>query len=119
MIISLVQKKFAETITIEIVGISMITKYGYIADEHFKKYIDSIVGKIYAILPMKEEGVPTVDEYVQSLNRELVENINVFKQSEHVLSVVCLLNNIIDEEDHSIYRKEVLHCCNIMAKVGE
>ena len=68
---------------------------------------------------MKEEGVPTVDEYVQSLNRELVENINVFKQSEHVLSVVCLLNNIIDEEDHSIYRKEVLHCCNIMAKVGE
>lgn len=97
----------------------MITKYGYIADEHFKKYINSIVGKIYAILPMKEEGVPTVEEYINSLNRELVENINVFKQSEHVLSVVCLLNNIIDEEDHSIYRKEVLHCCNIMSKVGE
>ena len=97
----------------------MITKYGYIADEHFKKYINSIVGKIYAILPMKEEGVPTVEEYISSLNRELIENINVFKQSECVLSVVCLLNNIIDEEDHSIYRKEVLHCCNIMSKAGE
>ena len=95
------------------------TKYGSLRKDKFDKYKRSVIGRIYAILPMKEEGAETVKEYIESLNRELVKNIDVFGPCEHILSVVCLLEHIISEDNHSVYRKEVLHCCSIMSRVGE
>lgn len=95
------------------------TKYGQITDDQFGRYKKSIVGRIYAILPMKEEGVDTIVDYIESLNRELVKTIDVFDHCEHVLSVVCLLEHLITETDHGIYRKEVLHCCNIISRLGD
>lgn len=96
----------------------IMSKYGQVSNKDYRQYQKSIIGRIYAILPMKEENVSTVKEYVESLNRELVEHIEVFNRSERVLSVVCILNGLIKETDHSIYRKEVLRCCNIMAELG-
>lgn len=98
---------------------TVITKYGQITTEHFESYKKSIVNRIYAILPMKEEGVPTLSDYVGNLNRELIKTIDIFNNCERVISVVCLLENLIDETDHDLYRKEVLHCCNIISKLGD
>lgn len=95
------------------------TKYGPVTTDQFDKYRRSIVGRIYAILPMKEEGVDTVNEYIETLNRELVKNIDIFGPCEHILSVVCLLEHLMSENDHAVYRKEVLHCCNIISRIGE
>lgn len=97
----------------------MITKYGDITTEQYKKYVQSLIGRVYAILPMKEEGVSTIDEYIMSLNRELIMNVSVFKNCEQILSVVCHLENIISEEHHEIYRKEILHCCNVISRIGD
>lgn len=98
---------------------SIVTKYGQITTDHFESYKKSIVNRIYAILPMKEEGVGTISEYVESLNRELIKTIDIFNNCERVISVVCLLENLVDETDHDSYRKEVLHCCNIISKLGD
>lgn len=94
----------------------MITKYGTITDLQFDRYKKSVIGRIYAILPMKEENVPTVREYIEGLNRELVGSLEVFTRCERVLSVVCLLENIVNEPNHTVYRKDVLRCCNIIAE---
>lgn len=96
----------------------MITKYGVITDNQFQRYKKSIVNRIYAILPMKEEGVDTIPDYIYSLNRELVEAIDVFDHCERILSVICILQSLVDENNHSQYRKEVLHCCNIVVALG-
>lgn len=94
----------------------MMTKYGTISDEQFDRYKRSVVGRIYAILPMKEENVSTVREYVEGLNRELVGSLEVFTRCERILSVVCLLESIVNEADHAVYRKDVLRCCNIISE---
>ena len=98
---------------------SIVTKYGQITTGHFENYKRSIVNRIYAILPMKEEGIATTSEYIESLNRELIKTIDIFNNCERVISVVCLLENLINETDHDLYRKEVLHCCNIISKLGD
>lgn len=94
----------------------MIIKYGTITDEQFNKYKESLIGRIYAILPMKEENSETVGEYIDNLNRELIESLDVFARCERVVSVVCLLNGVAGETDHDVYRKLILKCCNILAK---
>jgi len=94
----------------------VITKYGTITDEQFDRYKKSVIGRIYAILPMKEEDVPTIKEYISGLNRELVESLEVFGKCERVLSVVCLLNGVIEQTDHATYRKDILRCCNIISE---
>lgn len=95
-----------------------MSKYGTVSEPDFNNYQKSVIGRIYAILPMKEESVPTVREYIEGLNRELIEHIEVFKRSERILAVVCILNGLIYETEHSVYRKEVLRCCNIIAEIG-
>lgn len=97
----------------------MQTKYGYITDEQYGKYVNSIIGRIYAILPMKEESVQTIRQYVESLNRELIANLIIFPKCERVMTVVCMLESIIDETEHAIYRQDVLRCCSIMSEVGD
>ena len=97
----------------------MKTKYGEITSCQFDRYRSSLIGKIYSILPMKEEKVKTVPEYIESINRELIKTIDVFEHCERVLTVVCLLESLINEENHDVYRKEVLHCCNIISRLGE
>lgn len=94
------------------------TKYGTVTREQFEKYKKSIIGRIYAILPMKEEGSNTVTEYINSLNRELINTIGLFDHCEHIISVVCLLDWITTEENHTVYRKEILRCCNIISRIG-
>lgn len=97
----------------------MKTKYGDITADQYARYKKSLVDRIYAILPMKEEGIDTISEYIASLNTELVKNLSIFGKCEQILTVVCHLENIISESDHKIYRKEILHCCNLISRIGD
>lgn len=97
----------------------MQTKYGDISTEQYIKYRNSLVNRIYAILPMKEENNITLEDYVDCLNRELMQNLHIFEHSEHVVSVVCLLSGVVNEIDHKKYRKEILRCCNIISRLGD
>lgn len=96
----------------------MMTKYGNITDDQFQRYKKSVVDRIYAILPMKEEGVGTTSDYIYSLNRELTEAIDIFDHCERLLSVICILQSLVEEEDHKSYRRAVLNCCNTVGNLG-
>lgn len=95
------------------------TKYGELSPAKFDRYKKSIINRIYAILPMKEEGVATTTDYIENLNRELINNLEIFEQCERVISVVCILEGLIKETDHEQYRKAVLHCCNVISRLGD
>lgn len=97
----------------------ILTKYGAIEASHFEEYKKSVINRIYAILPMKEEEVETIAEYINILNRELLSNLEVFNECEKVISVVCVLDSIIAEQEHSVYRRAILNCCNTIARLGD
>lgn len=98
----------------------MNTLYGEISTAKYKDYVKSIISRIYAILPMKEEGIVSVPDYISNLNVELIEHYKIFNNCEKMLAVVCILENIKEESKHDIYRRQVLHCCNLIAEeVGD
>jgi intergrase/recombinase len=68
---------------------------------------------------MKEEKIDTIQEYIEGLNRELIQSLDMFENCERILSVVCILEGLIHECEHDIYRKDVLHCCNIISRLGD
>lgn len=95
------------------------TKYGQITVEQYDKYRKSLINRIWAILPMKEENSSTLEQYIESLNSELMMNISVFEKSEYIITVICLLEHVMIEQDHDVYRKEVLRCCNMLSRLGD
>ena len=95
------------------------TKYGQITVEQYNKYKKSLINRIWAILPMKEEDSNTLEQYIESLNSELMMNISIFEKSEHIITVICLLEHVMIESDHDVYRKEILRCCNILSRLGD
>ena len=99
--------------------IDINTKYGQITVEQYNKYKKSLINRIWAILPMKEENNETLNQYIESLNSELMMNISVFEKSEHIITVVCLLEHVMFETEHEVYRKEILRCCNILSRLGD
>ena len=97
----------------------MITKYGDITIEQFQEYRTSLVNRIWALLPMKEESSDTIQQYVENLNRELIMNVDIFERCERVLTVVNLLESVTNEDNHEIYRKTIFRCCNIISGLGD
>lgn len=96
-----------------------MTKYGEITTEQFQEYRTSLVNRVWALLPMKEESSDTIQQYVENLNRELVMNVDIFERCERVLTVVCLLESVAKESDHDIYRRDILRCCRIISGLGD
>ena len=101
------------------IDVKVNTKYGQITAEQYNKYKKSLINRIWAILPMKEENNETLNQYIESLNSELMMNISVFEKSEHIITVVCLLEHVMLETEHDVYRKEILRCCNILSRLGD
>jgi hypothetical protein len=97
------------------------TKYYAIPNECFSNYFKFLIGKIYKILPMTEEGNIHLKEYMESLQRELIGNMNLVEDLKYDGYFITLLNKIeflINEKyDHTICRKEVFECINIIKKI--
>lgn len=75
----------------------MNTKYGTINQEVVDKGLQQYVGRFFKILPMFEEQCPTLTQYVQSLNREMIGlSYLVLKLDdyEEFLSLVATLENL-------------------------
>lgn len=75
----------------------MKTKYGAIHQEVAEKGFQQYVGKFFKILPMYEEQCPTLSQYVQSLNREMVGLSNLvvnMQNEEEFLTLVATLEGL-------------------------
>lgn len=99
------------------------TKYQFIPNQYFSNYLDFLVGRVWKILPMTEEDSKHLKEYMESLQRELIGNMNLIEDLKYDGYFITLLNKIeylINEDyTHEVCRKEVFECVDIVKKISE
>jgi len=99
----------------------MNTKYGKLPNEVVVTSLKRLVGKVYKILPMREEKCETLDEYVENLLRELInhkELIEHLKYEEELMSLINTLEGLKNNElEFSIFRSDVLKSLSIIKKM--
>lgn len=99
------------------------TKYSEIPDEYFVSYFNFLIGRVWKILPMWEENNEDLKSYMESLQRELIGNINLVKEikcDSYFITLLSKLEYLINEEyTHEICRKEVFECVDIVKKIAE
>lgn len=96
----------------------METKYGRLPSSCFETYQGSLVGRIYLIIPLKEEGCPTLKEHIERINRELHGMVELAGScSPHVMTIICLLENLLNEDNFETFRHDVFRCCDLASKL--
>ena len=71
----------------------------YIENVKYARYMDSLIGRIFKILPLWEEGSETLGEYMCSLQRELIGLYSFepgVQDDELFLSIIATLQYLID-----------------------
>jgi len=98
-------------------------KYGEIPKENFYNYFQFLIGKTYKILPMKEESCDTLNTYLESYQRELIGNKNLFTTLVNEPMFITILNTIqyLISEDYSvdICKNEVFKCIHLFEKISK
>ena len=96
----------------------MGVKYGQIPSPIFNDYRDSLINRIWILLPLREENCSTLKENIERLNRELngLMKINS-NHNKYILTMMTLLENAITEQDFSAYRSDILRCCELAKKL--
>jgi hypothetical protein len=99
----------------------MNTKYGKIAEHVKDTGLEQYINKFFKILPMYEERCPTLQQYIQSLNREMVgfthlELENVIHKD--FLSIISTLESLtVDEITVKEVKTDVFKCISILKKI--
>lgn len=96
------------------------TKYGKVTDESLDSYLKGLIPRIFKILPLKEEEYETLDIYIDSLLREMIGLANVvdeLKLNTNYLSIIGTLENLLDENDIKIFKRDVFKCLDIIKKM--
>lgn len=99
------------------------TKYQLLPSEYFSNYLDFLVGKVWKILPMREEENQHLQEYMEGLQRELIGSMSLIDDLKYDGYFITLLNKIeflINEDySHEVCRKEVFASIDIIKKLSE
>ena len=84
-------------------------------------YFDSRVNSFFKILPIKEKEEDTLQDYIKSLQLELIGCNNLFLETDFdsaLLSLIGILQFLIDEPcDVSVIRREVFKSISICKKL--
>lgn len=98
----------------------MKTKYGDIPNEMIVNYKQRLIDKVFKILPMKEEGWDTWNLYIETLLYEFIGNQKLIKSLNNdpiFLSVISILNSLIDEEHLPTVKRKVFSCIDLIEKL--
>ena len=100
----------------------MMTSRGIeLPDKVVRKYIKALIGQFYKILPIKESGEPSLDKYMESLQREMIGCKNLIlalNNDELFLSLLAVLQYMIENDcDISTVKSEVFKAINICKKL--
>lgn len=86
-----------------------------------QKYISSLIGQFYKILPIKESGEPSLSKYMESLQREMIgckDLIVALGHDELYLSLLSILQYLSTNDcETSIVKSEVFKAINICKKL--
>ena len=90
-------------------------------DKVVQKYLKALIGQFYKILPIKESGEPSLDKYMESLQREMIGRkslILALNNDELFLSLLAVLQYMIENDcDISTVKCEVFKAINICKKL--
>lgn len=96
-------------------------KHGYVTQELFESYLDSLVGRFYKIMPMYEDNDPTLKSYLEGLCRELSGSkslILALNNNPYFIQLISTIQYFIDNDfDKKICKKEVMKCIDISKKL--
>ncbi len=97
----------------------MTTKYDTeISKEVLVNHIGYLINKFYKILPLKENNEPTILQYMEGLQREMLgckSLMPVLEKKGQYLSVVSILQYMIDNDcDVQVVRSDVFKILNIL-----
>lgn len=99
------------------------TRYQSIPNEYFANYFNFLIGRVWKILPMTEECDINLKLYMESLQRELIGNMNLIEDLKYDGYFIMLLNKIeflINEKyEHDICRREIFECIDIIKKISQ
>lgn len=93
-----------------------------ISDWSIGKYIERLVNRFYKILPLTENKCETVNEYMLSLQRELLGCQSLFValgNDDQYISILSLLQYLIEHQDEDFrnVRKEIFQVINVLNKL--
>lgn len=99
------------------------TIYGtYISDKNVTDYIDFLINKVFALLPMFEESNGTT-EYV-TYRTSLIQGISGCSDlfNLHGVEMIEILSNLqclCDITDHADYKRHILKACRLLSEIKE
>ena len=100
--------------------IKINTKYGVIEDINIDKYFNSLVNKVFKLLPLKEENSDTLPKYINSLLVELCganRLIQEFSSDSRYLTLISTIEGLNCINDFNTYRSEVFKCIDLIKKM--
>lgn len=87
-------------------------------------YLDFLVNKVFALLPMFEESKSTLDKktefitYQKSLIQTINGNMQLLKyNSILVLDILSHLQSLLEIYNHSDYRRHIFKVCNLLTSL--
>ena len=92
-----------------------------ISDTMFAKKLGNYINQFYKILPIRESGEPTLPNYIQSLQREMLGNqalITALNDDPQYLALLSTLQYMVDHDcDVATTKSEVFKCISIIKRM--
>lgn len=95
----------------------METKYGVLDSKQIDGYLSKLIGRIFKIIPMSEEGCETLDSYIDSLVREMIGNSQIFLGDE-LLSICGTLKGL-NFNSHKQLKSDIFKAIDLIDKAKE
>lgn len=98
------------------------TTTGYnLPEEMFEKYLGVLINQFFKILPIRENGEPSLKKYIKSLQIELIGNerlISALNNDPMFLSLISTLQYMLDNDcDVPTTKQEVFKAIDICKKL--
>lgn len=99
-----------------------MSDYSEVYEMTLPNYFQYLVNHFFKILPMKESGEETLNQYMCSLKFEIDGFNRLYVETNYnayVITLLSILQGLIDnpELDISVYRREVFHAISICNKL--
>ena len=90
-------------------------------DKVLKNYFDTLVNNFFKILPIKENEEATLEEYMKSLQLELIGCNSILENTQYdsaLLSLISILQYLIEHDcETATVRREVFKAISICKKL--
>lgn len=102
---------------------SVRVNYAELDERAFHNYFKYMIGKIYKILPMKEEGCKTLTTYLESLRAEMIGSYKLYRQlieEPQFMSALNIIEYLIDGEyDVTVCKREVFKAIRNIESIND